>query len=93
MRVPGCAWSGSILAPCNYYIARARLLSVSTQLMDECGRRMEKMWGFFFPKTTLENGKGAKVRLNWNNRMPEMLNSPIYVQYSIFRGGISNISL
>lgn len=47
VRVPGCAWSGSILASCNYYIARARLLSVSTQLMDDVGRRMEKMWGFF----------------------------------------------
>lgn len=56
--VPGCAWSASSLVSCNYYTDRARLLSVSAQLMDDGGRRMgggkkrEKLQGNFFPKPT-----------------------------------------
>lgn len=41
--VPGCAWSSSSLASCNYCVERARPPSVSTGLMDDCGSGVWKM--------------------------------------------------
>lgn len=40
--VPGCAWSSSSLASCNYCVERARPPSVSTGLMDDCSSRVWK---------------------------------------------------
>lgn len=40
--VPGCAWSSSSLASCNYCVERARPPSVSTVLMDDRGSRAGK---------------------------------------------------
>lgn len=36
-RVPGCAWSSSSPASCNYCVERARPPSVSAALMEDCG--------------------------------------------------------
>lgn len=44
--VPGCAWSSSSSASCNYCAVRARPPSVSVSLMDECGSTVrETCWG------------------------------------------------
>lgn len=44
---PGCAWSSSSLASCNYCTVRARPLSVSTELMDNRGSRAERKCVWF----------------------------------------------